>query len=87
MGEKIKSISGAYSLNPIVYIVSSEDEWERCTSPLKKAEMIKEIRYEAVTIILKDNESIIDTFFVGYRFNGEKAFEMRANAVNIEYQL
>lgn len=71
--QKIKSISEAFSMQPITIQVVSENQ----RSKFDPSQDIEKIELE----VMNENTNI----YVGYNFEGEKKFKYLANAVNVHY--
>lgn len=79
--EKIKSISEAYSQQPVTLTVLSEKYAQKCHD---KPDACKEIKIETIVI---GNSSVGDVFmaYVGYNFKGEKIFQYKCDSMNVHY--
>lgn len=71
--EKVKSISEAFSMQPITITVTAPDK----RTKFDPSQDIERIELE----VLDENTSI----YVGYNFEGEKKFQYLANTVNVHY--
>ena len=68
--EKIKSITEAFSNQPITLMVCEKE------SPFRPEDSIKEI-------VLERTDGT--TFYVGYNFKGKRIFKYLAKSVNVHY--
>jgi hypothetical protein len=75
MEDKIKSISEAYSAQPLTLIVDKEP---RPFDPENSIKEIKEIRLEDLAY---ENVCV----YVGYNFEGKKIFQYHMMSVNVHY--
>lgn len=71
--QKVKSISEAFSMQPVTLQVVSENQ----RSKFDPSQDIEKIELE----VMDENTNI----YVGYNFDGEKKFQYLANAVNVHY--
>ena len=71
--QKVKSISEAFSMQPITLQVVSEKK----RSKFDPSQDIEKIELE----VMDENTNV----YVGYNFDGEKKFQYLANAVNVHY--
>ena len=69
--QKIKSISEAFSMQPITLRVTGKP------TPFDSENSIKEIKLEMM--------DEVTSVYVGYNFEGEKKFQYLANSVNVHY--
>lgn len=69
--QKVKSISEAFSMQPITLNVSDKP------TSFDPENSIKEIKLE----VIDETTSV----YVGYNFEGKKKFQYLANAVNVHY--
>lgn len=79
--ETIKSITEAFSIQPITIRImkSNEDYYD-------KPNACKEIKLETVTIGYKYGNPIEEICYVGYNFEGKKICQYLANTVNVHYK-
>lgn len=73
MSEKVKSISEAFSMQPVTISV---------TPPDKRTKFDPSQDIEKIELEVMDEYT---TIYVGYNFEGEKKFQYLANAVNVHY--
>jgi hypothetical protein len=77
MKEKIKSITEAFSMQPITLTITEPDK----RSAFNPENDIKEIKQEGKQV----NENKMINIYVGYDFDGNKIFEYIAETVNVHY--
>ncbi len=85
--EKIKSIKEAYSREPAIHEVSTQETYNEFEKFKHYPDMlIKEIRIEQINI---GDPAIVDVFmaYVGYNFEGKKLFQYRVDSVNVHYKV
>lgn len=76
--EKIKSISEAFSMQPLLLPVLTENQ---LNANYDKSDSAKEIKKEVVRIDGEPTE-----VYVGYNPDGKKIFQYLAKSVNVHYQ-
>lgn len=79
--EKIKSISQAFSMQPVTISTMKSNEHY-----YDKPRACKEIRLETVCIGRKCGDPVEELYYVGYNFEGEKIFQYIANTVNVHFE-
>lgn len=79
--EKIKSISEAFSMQPITLEVKNEQGYKNYPDSLKH-QCCKEIKVETMQV---DSDKACD-FYVGYNWEGKKIFEYLRSAMNVNYE-
>lgn len=78
--EIIKSISEAFSMQPIILSVCNDYEHY-----YDKPNAIKEIKLETLTIGYECGQPVQGLYYVGYNFDGKKIFQYHAKSVNVHY--
>ncbi len=79
--EVIKSISEAFSLQPISMSVCTD--YERCYD---NSNAIKEIKLERLQIGHICGDPVEELYYVGYNFDGKKLFQYVAKSVNVHFE-
>jgi len=77
MKKRIKSISEAFSMQPITLQVTEEDK----RSKLHPENDIKEIKQKGKQV----NTDKMITIYCGYNYDGKMLFEYVAESVNVHY--
>lgn len=77
--KKVKYISEAFSMQPEVLIVLTEEQYE---SYYNKPRACKEIKLEQIQGI---HEEVPTAYYVGYNFEGNKIFQYLAKSVNVGF--
>lgn len=80
--QKIKSISEAFSMQPVTLSISDQENYDKCAKAnLSHApDLCKEIRHDKIML-----DGKLTSFYVGYNFKGEQIFRYLVSAVNVHY--
>lgn len=86
MSNAIRRITEAFSMQPSSHRISTQADFDRCTGPLRKAEMVQKIILETLHLGYRYGDPIEDVFYVGYSFTGQRLFQYLVNSVNVEFE-
>ncbi|HWY33891.1 MAG TPA: hypothetical protein VNX68_04550 [Nitrosopumilaceae archaeon] len=81
--KKIKSISEAFSMQPVVLEIMNQAKYENY---FDKPNACKEIKLERLLIGHKCGNPVEEIYYVGYNFEGQKIFQYIANTVNVHFE-
>ena len=87
--EKIKSITEAFSMQPITLKITTQIEYDAIKESKSKGysintnidELIKYIKYEQLQVVAGGP----DMYYIGYNFEGKKLFQYLASTVNVHF--
>ena len=81
MGQKIKTITEAFSMQPATWMTTNPD-----SKFLNEETNCKEIKLETLQIGYECGNPVELLSYVGYNFKGVKIFQCIATAVNVTYE-
>jgi hypothetical protein len=82
---RIKSISEAYSMQPISFVLTTQETHDANKAWNDGKQDVKKIELEPVNIGHPFNSEMFMAY-IGYGFDNQKLFTYKADSVNVQYE-